>query len=232
MLKHCTFNTKIEQMDFKELLTFLKELKDNNNREWFEENKKRYKVLQENFTLFIEMLINEIGQFDKEVAGIPAKKAVFRIYRDVRFSKDKSPYKTNFGGFIVAGGKSSGKAGYYLHIDPQGSFLAGGIYMPPTPVINLVRESIVNNTEDFLGIINDSDFKKYFGSINGEKLKRPPKGFPADFKEIELLKFKSYTVMHSLDEKELQSESLFSKLVDGFELMSPLNKFINHALIA
>lgn len=217
-------------MNIKDILSFLSDLKANNNREWFQENKPVFQKLNNEFVLFTEMIINELSQFDKAVVGMEAKKCVFRIYRDVRFSKDKSPYKTNFGAYMCPGGKNSGKAGYYMHLENEQSFIAGGIYMPPNPILNLVRTEIVNNTNDFLEIINDSDFKQFYGEINGEKLKNPPKGFSVDFEHIEILKFKSLTAVHYFDRKELESSDLFENIVRGFEILSPFNKFINQAI--
>ena len=214
---------------FKDIVSFLSELKENNNREWFNEHKPTYQKLQKDFTLFVEMLINEIGQFDRTIAGLEAKKCVFRIYRDVRFSKDKSPYKTNFGGFMVPGGKSSGKAGYYLHIDPEQSFIAGGVYMPPGPELKALRNFIMENITEFLEITQDKQFVSYYGELHDDKLKNPPKGFPVDFPFIDLLKYKSYTYFHNLSREDLLNKDLFNNLVSGFKILSPVNQFLNNA---
>lgn len=214
-------------MLFKDILSFLTQLKENNNREWFTEHKSTYQKLQGDFTLFVEMLINKISQFDKSVAGLAARKCVFRIYRDVRFSKDKSPYKTNFGGFIVPGGKKSGRAGYYLHIDPEQSFMAGGIYAPPSDVLMQLRKFIMNNIEEFLEITEEETFKNYYGELWGDKLKNPPKGFPADFPYIDILKYKSFTYFRNLSLTELTDENFFQEIIKGFKILSPFHQFLN-----
>ena len=218
-------------MNTQAILDFLNELSKNNNREWFNENKPRYQELYQSMVLFSEMVINEVKTFDSSVAGIEPKKSVFRIYRDVRFSKDKSPYKTNMGMFITPGGKNAGMAGYYLHLEPTQSFIAGGIYMPPSKQLNAVRREIFNNASEFKEIIEDAGFKEYYGELQGEKLKRNPKDFPADFEEIELLKFKSYIVSHNFTNEDLKSPDFFGKVIDGFETLHPFNRYLNQALL-
>lgn len=216
-------------MDFGKLLNFLIRLGENNTKEWFAEHKDEYQVLHTNFKHFSDFLINEIQQFDKSVTGIQGKDTVFRIYRDVRFSKDKSPYKDNFGSFIVPGGKKSGKAGYYLHIQPGSCFIAGGIYMPPGDILSKVRTQIYAHIDEFKELIHQPDFIHTFGAIEGEKLKKAPKGFSEDFSDIDLLKFKSYTVMHRVTDQQLQSDDLFQKVVAVYRTMAPFNKFLNDA---
>ncbi len=180
----------------KTIIDFLTKLKQNNNRDWFNENKKHYNDAKSDFEDLINRLIPATNHFDPEIGTISAKQCVFRIFRDVRFSNDKSPYKTNMGGFIARGGRKGGFAGYYLHIDPEQSFIAGGLHMPAPEELKKARQEILYNIDDFKSIINKPSFKKTFGEIEGEQLKRPPKDFPADFPDIDLLKFKSYTVMH------------------------------------
>ena len=214
-------------MIFKDILSFLTQLKENNNKEWFAENKATYQKLHGDFTLFVEMLINEIAQFDKSVAGLDAKKCVFRIYRDVRFSKDKSPYKTNFGGFIVPGGKKSGKAGYYVHLDPDQSFIAGGIYSPESDVLMQLRKFIMDNIDEFFEITKDDTFKNYYGDLWGDKLKNPPKGFPADYQHIDILKFKSYTYFKNFTQEEILNKNFFTEVINGFKILAPFQQFLN-----
>ncbi len=212
------------------IIPFLTKLSANNNREWFEKHKDEYLQAKVEMEILVQKIIEKISEFDPSIAGQEAKKCVFRIYKDVRFSKNKDPYKTNMGGFIVPGGKKSGKAGYYLHLEPGSSFIAGGIYMPESTILKKTREEVLYHVDEFKAIINSSDFQSTFGEIHGEKLKRPPKGFPADFDDIELLKFKSFTVMHSVSDQELLSDHFIEKAGEVFRKMKDFNGFINRAI--
>ena len=212
------------------IIKFLTTLKENNNRDWFNKNKKWYQRSREEFEVYVNCLISEIQIFDVDIRFLAAKDCIFRIYRDVRFSKDKSPYKTNFGAFIVKDGRKSGNAGYYLHIEPGSSFLGGGIYMPTAETLRVVRKEIFENIEEFKFIINHKEFKYYFRKISGEKLKTFPRGFPGDFPEIELLKYKSYTVIKSVPDGFIQSKKLTEEITRVFKAMYPFNRFINMAI--
>jgi uncharacterized protein (TIGR02453 family) len=212
----------------KETYQFLKDLQNNNYKEWFQENRKTYDACRQHFVHVVELLIHEVSQFDRSVSGNSPKNCIFRINRDVRFSKDKSPYKTNFGAFITPGGRNAGKAGYYLHVEPEGSFLAGGIYMPPSPVLKAIRKEIFENYEEFLEIIKEKDFVKYYGDFEGERLKRCPRGFPEDFEGIEYLKLKHFTVMDSKPDKDLMNADFFNTAIEEFEALYPLNRFLNN----
>ncbi len=214
----------------KDVLEFLTDLSKNNNREWFNANKKRYQQARETFEGMVNRLIPGIRKFDPEIGLLTAKDCVFRIYRDVRFSKDKSPYKTNMGGFITKGGRKGGLAGYYLHIDPQQSFIAGGNHMPAPDRLKKIRQEILYNINEFKGILNDPRFKKTFGSIDAEKLSRPPKDFPADFPDIDLLKFKSFTVVHSVNRQAVLDVDFETYILKTFRELYPFNRFLNRAL--
>jgi len=215
----------------KNLLQFLKDLKENNHKEWFHENKTRYQLVKKEFEQFIAHTIADIAQFDASVKNVDPKKCIFRINRDVRFSKDKSPYKTNFGGFIVPGGKNAGNAGYYIHIEPGNCFLAGGIYMPPPDKLKAVRTEIYENTEDFKKIINDKTFKKHFNEFFSEdKLKTAPKGFPKDFEDIDLLRYKHYIVSKNISDDTVTSKQFADEIHETFKASYPLNGFIYEAI--
>jgi len=211
------------------ILPFLKKLSTNNNREWFTEHKNEFLIAKSQMEELVEQLIIRLSDFDQAVGSLEAKKCVFRIYRDVRFAKNKAPYKTNMGAFMVPGGKKSGKAGYYLHIEPGASFLGGGIYMPPSKILKDVREEVLYGIDEFKSIVEDQDFKVVFGEISGERLKRPPKGFPADFPEIEYLKLKSYVAMHPLKDEQITEPDFLDYAADVFTRMHPFNQFINRA---
>jgi uncharacterized protein (TIGR02453 family) len=210
-------------------LDFLKQLSRNNNKEWFEKHRTEYLRAKTNFESFVQILINEITEFDPVIKGLEAKNCIFRINRDVRFSNDKSPYKTNMGAFIVKGGKKNGDkyAGYYFHIEPGKSMLAGGAYIPPALWLTAIREKIDDEPERLLAIINNPLFKKYFVKLEGEKLKKAPKGFSPDHKYIELLKYKSYLAMQEVNDKQLLGNDYLKYSSNVFEAMKPLNDFLN-----
>jgi uncharacterized protein (TIGR02453 family) len=206
---------------------FLNKLTVNNNREWFNENKNLYTESQENVISFLEALINEMSGFDEELGKIDAKKSLFRIYRDTRFSKDKIPYKTNFGASLGMG-KGSQKGGYYLHLEPGKSFLAGGIYMPESSVLKEVRKEISLYGDDFLKIINNKDFKKYFPELDqDDKLKKVPQGFEKEDPMGEYLKLKSFIVVYNLKDEEVLDNNSAKNLTKIFKAMKPFNDFLN-----
>ncbi|HAF30048.1 MAG TPA: TIGR02453 family protein [Bacteroidales bacterium] len=215
----------------KNILQFLSDLKENNYKEWFHENKPTYQKVKKEFEQFIAQIIVDISQFDTSVKNLEPKHCIFRINRDIRFSNDKSPYKTNFGGFIVPGGRNAGFAGYYIHIEPGNCFLAGGIYMPPPDRLKAVRTEIYENTEDFKKILNDKNFKKHFKEISSEdQLKNAPKGFPKDFEDIDLLKHKHYTVMKPIEDSLIFSNKFADEVNETFMALYPFNSFINEAI--
>ncbi len=211
-------------------LSFISDLKNNNHKEWFHANRNRYEEARAEFLSFVETLVNEIQAFDPSIGPIQPKSTVFRINRDIRFSNDKSPYKTNFGTFIVPGGKKSGNAGYYFHMEPGGSFAGGGVYRPMPHILKVIRDEVYENAEEFKGIIEEKEFYDYFGDLYDDRLKTAPKGFPKDFEQIDLLKYKSYTVVRNYDDKLVSGDSLVEETVKAFKMLYPFNKFINFAL--
>jgi uncharacterized protein (TIGR02453 family) len=218
-------------MNTKIAIDFLNLLKENNNREWFMENKNRYEAIKDDLLKMLGRLIPEIAGFFPDVATIAPKDCIFRIYRDVRFSNNKLPYKTHIGAFISKAGRKGNQPGFYIHIEPGQSFLAGGLYMPPPELLKAVRNEIYFNSSQFKAIISQPDFLKYFGGLDQfDKLTRPPKGFTADWPDIEFLKYRSYVVTHNLVEDQLNSPDYFRYTVDVFHAMSPLNNFLKNAL--
>lgn len=206
---------------------FLKKLNKNNNREWFNENKNLYTEAQQNVVSFLDELIKEMSGFDEELAKIDSKKALFRIYRDTRFSKDNSPYKTNFGASLGMG-KGNQKGGYYLHMEPGKSFLAGGIYMPESSVLKEVRKEISLYGEDFLKILNQKDFKKHFPELDqDDKLKKVPQGFDKEDPMAEYLKLKNFIVLYHLKDEEVLDKNAVKNMGKIFKLMKPFNDFLN-----
>jgi uncharacterized protein (TIGR02453 family) len=211
-------------------LKFLKALGKNNNREWFQANKEWYDRIKGEFEIFVNLLIGEVGKLDPEVKGIVAKDCVFRIYRDTRFSPDKTPYKTNMGAYMVRGGKKSPFAGYYFHMEPGACFMAGGIWMPPAEILKAVRDEIYHNSDELLAILAKPSFKKHFKEIEGDRLKNAPKDFPPDFEQIDLLKFKSYNLIKYFDDKLLMEKNLLKETGKVFEQMVPFNHFLNKVI--
>lgn len=212
------------------ILSFLNELDNNNYRDWFRANKDRYTTLKEEFEQFIDGLIAEISGFDKRISGLQAKACTFRIYRDVRFSKNKLPYKDHFGAYMAAGGRKSVYAGYYLHVSPHGSFVAGGVYQPPTPVLKAIRTDIFHNPETIKQLLADKEFSRYFTEIFGEKLKTAPRGFPKDFADVELLRYKSYAVSKDLYDKDLKDKMLTDNLLAMFRASCQFNEYLNQII--
>ncbi|KFF25488.1 DUF2461 domain-containing protein [Chryseobacterium vrystaatense] len=206
---------------------FLKKLTKNNNREWFTENKSLYTESQENVISFLDELIREMAEFDEELGKLDGKKSLFRIYRDTRFSKDKIPYKTNFGASLGMG-KGSQKGGYYLHIEPGKSFIAGGIYMPESAALKEVRKEISLYGDDFLKIINNKDFKKYFPNLDqDDQLKKVPQGFEKEDPMGEYLKLKNFIVVYNLKDEEVLDKNAAKNITKIFKLMKPFNDFLN-----
>jgi uncharacterized protein (TIGR02453 family) len=214
----------------KETVDFLKKLDKNNNRDWFNANKDSFIKANDNVIAVTGDLLNRVARFDPEVAGIDPKACVFRIYRDVRFSKDKSPYKTNLGAFIAPGGRKTMSPGYYFHVQPGMYFSAAGKHMPDSGELLKIRSAIAANTKDFLKIVNAKKFKDRFGELDGDRLTKPPKGFAADHEAVEYLKLKSFTVSEEFSEKEATGNDYPKLLAESFKAAYPLVTFLRDAL--
>ncbi len=212
-------------------LAFLKKIKTNNNKEWFDKNKDHYLDAKAEYENFIDGVIKGLRTFDKKIsADLKGKDCVFRIYKDVRFSKDKTPYKTNFGASINPGGKKSLIAGYYLHCEPGQSFLAGGVYMPEPNVLNAIRQEIDYNPDKLLKILKSSGFKKYFNGIDPDgALKSAPKGYDKDHPHIDLLKNRHFVVIHYLKDKQLTEKTAVKTILEGFKAMHPFLEYLREA---
>jgi uncharacterized protein (TIGR02453 family) len=219
---------KIEQ----HTIDFLRDLAENNNRDWFNENKPRYEKAKKNFEAFATDLLAYMQSVDPALANIEIKQCLYRIYRDVRFSKNKDPYKTHFGVYIAKnGGRNSLLAGYYFHLDPKESFFGGGIYMPQPEYLKTLRKEIYYQIDDFNAILNNPSFKKYYSGIDPiEKLKKNPVGFPADFEHIDLLKNKHYFASHIFNAEDVLNESFLKNVQEGMGAAKPLCDFINFTL--
>ena len=214
-------------------LTFIKKLQKNNNKTWFEENRKLFEAAKDDFEKLVKDIISSFGKSDSDIAPLEAKNCIFRQYRDIRFSKDKTPYKTHMGASFDKGGKNSGFAGYYLHIEPGNKSMAGGgIWMPEAAQLKKIRQEIDYSWNEFSDILNEKDFKKTYDDLaQGEfKLSREPKGYEKDNLAIEYLKLKSLVATQTLTDDDLTSADLLKKIVSAFTALMPLIKFINRSL--
>lgn len=212
-------------VNLKPVLTFLKDLEQNNNKPWFDAHRERYEVAKDDFTNFVQVLIGEIDKFDP-MGSLEAKDCVSRIYRDTRFSKDKSPYKNNFSAAIAPGGRKSSRVPYYLHISPRNrSVLAGGIYMPEPEQLRKWREAIDKDSKPLKKIISTKGFVKNFGRFGGEKLATAPKGYSHDHPDIELLKLTRIVAWHDLTDKDVLSPTLVKDSAAVFRALKP---FVNY----
>jgi len=208
-------------------LNFLKKLDSNNNREWFNEHKNDYTAAREDVTSFVEELVGEIIKFDPALKSIDIGRSLFRIYRDTRFSANKAPYKINFGANMVMG-NARDKAGYYLHIQPGQSFLAGGIYMLENDRLKELRKEISGNTTAFQKIVKEQSFCHYFGGLNEDgKLKRVPAAFDKEDPMAEYLKLKYFVAVHPISDKALLEQEAARKFAEIYKSLKPLNDFLN-----
>jgi uncharacterized protein (TIGR02453 family) len=214
----------------KDTLAFLKELKANNERDWFEANKMRYKLAHDGLIAFVDGLLPTLSKLDKTIQSVEAKKTVFRIYRDVRFSPDKSPYKTNMGAHVHAGGKNESRAGFYIHIEPGNCFLAGGAYAPPGPWMKAIRKEIHHNAAPLKKILASASFKKYFGEMEGESLKTSPRDYDVDHPEIELLRRKSFLAVHKVKDSQLTKNDYAKHCKEVFKALAPFDAYLNMAM--
>jgi len=215
-----------------EIYTFLRELREHNNREWFTGQKSRYQELKTGFEGLVEELTGKIALWDEEVKGLHAKDCVYRIYRDVRFSPDKTPYKTHFAAYICGWrGRNSGRCGYYLHLEPDRSLLGGGCYCPEPALLKRLRQDIYDNIEEFCSIIRDPEFAAEFPELGTEgRLKRVPAPFPADFPEAEWLKRRNYDILSLKPDEWFEAEDMPERVEQVFRKMYKYNRFLNYTI--
>jgi uncharacterized protein (TIGR02453 family) len=212
-------------------IAFLTELGKNNNKPWFEAHKDEYQAAKADFEGLVTGILDGLGEKDPTYKALKAKDCVFRIFRDVRFSKDKSPYKANFGASFSPGGHKAHGAGYYFHLEPDGkSFAGGGIWEPEAPDLKKLRQEIDYNFSEFQGIVSDKDFAKLFPDMMGDKLKNPPKDYSADNPAIEYLKLKSLVVSRNITDSDITSKGLLTTIKHTFDSMIPFIAFLNRAI--
>lgn len=218
----------------KTTLSFLKDLKKNNHKEWLDANRKRYDAAKADFTALTHAVIQQLGKKDPFIATLVAKDCTFRINRDVRFSKNKDPYKTNMGMYLSRGGKKSIFSGYYFHLEPGGnSFMGGGIYMPEAEVIKKVRQEIDYNWDEFKKIISQKKFMACYNELErneGMVLSREPKGYEKDNPAIEYIKLKSWVATAPVSDQLLTSDKLIKEITNAFETLHPMITFLNRSL--
>jgi uncharacterized protein (TIGR02453 family) len=214
-------------------IRFLKDLAKNNNKTWFEEHRLNYEAAKNDFEALVENILKRYSRKDDDLLPLKSKECLFRINRDVRFSKDKSPYKNNMGAWLNRGGKKSIFAGYYLHCQPGQSFVGGGIWMPQPAETKKIRQEIDYSLDEFKGIVGSKKFSSIYGQLvqTGEyALVNIPKGYEKDNPAAEFLKLKSWIATRPLTDAELTSKELIKIIVDAFDALQPLIKFINRSL--
>jgi len=220
----------MNKTDLKPILDFLGDLKEHNNKAWFEEHRAAYDTARTHFENFVDQLIGEYGRLE-DLGGITAKDCVMRIYRDTRFSKDKSPYKTSMGATIAPGGKKSASLGYHLHLQPHNeTLIAGGLYMPTPEQLASFRRAIDQDAAPFKAILDNKEFRKYFGMLEGEKVKTVPQGYTRDHPDIELLRFKQVVVVHHLSDEMVLSPKFNTHVIKTFTAMKPFLGYLNTIL--
>jgi uncharacterized protein (TIGR02453 family) len=217
-------------IDLQPTLKFLAQLRKNNNREWFEQHRPDYEEAKAQFEALVDQVILGLSPIE-DLAGLQAKDCVMRIFRDVRFSKDKSPYRTSFGAGISPGGRKSNKFGHHLSLAPGGeSIVAGGLYMPEPAQLNRLRDAIAHDAGPLKAVAADKSFKKYFGELEGEKVKTVPQGYDRAHPDIELLRFKQLLAVHHLPDEVVLGPRFAAHVVKVCTAMKPFNDYLNDVL--
>ena len=212
-------------------ITFLQKLSKNNNKPWFDKHRDDYQAAKEDFEAFVAEILLGLSVSEPLFKEQQAKDCVFRIFRDVRFSKDKTPYKAHFGAFFSKGGRKFPGAGYYFHLEPGGkSFAGGGSWVPEAPLLKAIRQEIDYNFDEFMAVIENKKFKTLFKKIEGEQLKTLPQGYAADNPAIEYLKMKSFTVSCNVPDTDILGKGVVKKATDVFKTMQPFIDFLNRSL--
>lgn len=213
-------------IDLRPALAFLKNLKRHNNREWFEDHRADYDEARQAFEAYIAALLGRLAATDN-LGGLLPKDCIFRLHRDLRFAKDKSPYKTHFGAYLAPGGRKSRRMGYYIHIEPGGaSMLAGGLHEPEPKQLAAFRQSVDRSPARLKALLSDRTFRRTFGDLAGEKLSTAPKGYPRDHPEVELLKLKQPTVVHRLTDTEVVRAGFVPATLRVLGVMKPFLKYL------
>ncbi len=213
-------------------LTFLKNLEKNNNKPWFEENRPAYQKAKEEFQQLVTAIAGGIGKFDPDIALLDPLKCIFRQNRDVRFSKDKTPYKIHFGAYFNRGSKKVNTPGYYIHLQPGKSIIAAGWYQPEAPIVQKLRQEIDYNAEEWLAIFKHTSLRKYFKEAPdfNDTLIRPPKGYSEDNPVLKYLKLKSFVVSKSVKDEEILNGDFQKNAIDAFKSLYPFVQFLHRSI--
>lgn len=217
-------------MDIAYIIDYLKRLAVNNNREWFNAYKDDYLTARGEFEKLISRLIANLSTFDVSVASVDPKECIYRIYRDVRFSPDKSPYKRHFAAYINSKGKKSYHCGYYFHLQPEGSLIAGGGYELTPQMSKALRQSVYYQIDEFRSIVEKPEFVELYPVIGENFLKTAPKGYPKDFEYIKYLQCKEYVVSNRISDESLLQASMVEDITHRFKVMKPFLDFLNETI--
>ncbi|MEG0559869.1 MAG: DUF2461 domain-containing protein [Muribaculaceae bacterium] len=212
-----------------DLFKYLKRLQANNNRDWFQENKSEYDELRAMWIYDVDRLINRMAEYDNTLRGIKAKDCIYRIYRDVRFSNDKTPYKPYFSAAICREGRKCTESAYYIHLQPGESGLHGGIWCPEPKLLNALRHSIDDNIEEFINIIQDTNFKNFY-TLAGNSLKTMPKGFPREHQYSQYIRMKEFLLEHYCSDDYFTSGDWIDHVANDFKIMQPFHQFMNYTV--
>lgn len=206
---------------------FLNQIAEHNDREWFHAHQEAYKAARKSFEAYVAEMILRIASFDASVAYQTPKSCIYRFARDTRFSADKSPYKRHFGAFVCSQGRKSYRGGYYLHLQPGGSLIAGGSWCPPAPLLKHIRETIVEDTDRFRDIVEAKEFKALFPVVGEDPVKTLPKGLPKEFPYPKYLRPRLYTVMAPIPDSFVSEPDSQDRLEEMFRILHPFNEFLN-----
>lgn len=210
----------------KSTLKFLSQLAKNNNREWFHAHQEEYVAAKDNIQEVIEELIIEVGKFDPSVRDLAPKDALFRIYRDVRFSKNKIPYKSSFGAVVSKGGKKGIGPAFYVHIEPKNTFVYSGVHHPTSEELGKIRRNIAAGGKELKKFLNSKAFKTKYKTLLGSKLKTAPKGYPKDHPEIELLRYKDFGVRVNIPMSKVTSKGFEKEVAKEMKAMKPFTDYL------
>lgn len=217
-------------MDIPVIFQFLKDLAANNNREWFNAHRDYYETARTEFDNLLSAVISRISLFDESVRCIEPKDCTYRIYRDTRFSEDRTPYKIHIGGYINPKGKKSYHCGYYVHLQPDNCLLAGGSYCLPSPLLRALRQAVYDNMAEYRSIVEDPRFKQYFPVVGESFLKSAPKGFSKDYPYLKYLQCKEYTVACSVPDSFFTESDFLDRTEEIFRQMKRFSDFINYTI--
>lgn len=213
-----------------ELLDFLKELRTHNNRDWFQANKPRYESLRQEFVITVSKLLSLLSEVDEDLKALQPQDCIYRIYRDIRFSPDKTPYKTYFSAYMARGGRKSPRAGYYLHIEPGNVLLSGGIWCPESRLLKALRQAIYDNLDEWRSIVEAPVFKTVYPVFDGEVLKTVPRPFPKEGDHSSWMKRKDYTVLGRVPDNFLLQTDWVGQAAEKLLLLKPMNDFLNYTV--